>query len=453
MISRLILNKSSQVSIIGGGIIGTSIANELAEKDYQVTIFDKNKGVGDGTTSYSSGICRSYYTLLESAKLANEGYQYWKNWKDYIKVNDPNGYPILRECGALVLQNSNSKNFIDKVIPNMDLLNIPYNILDLKETEKLVKNLGWDISNSYEPMRIDNPKFGLPINNNEILGSIFFPEAGYISDPRLATQNLALAAKEKGVDFILGNQVVKILQEKGRVTGLKLDTGEQIESSIIVNAAGCYSNEVTSMAFPGLPDTVQNDMTITTKSLRQEVAYVPSPMGVDYEKDGVISVDFDLGIYSRPEIGNKILIGGSEPPCDPLEYIDHPDELCSNFTDNWLNYVYRQALRIPNLPIPAGKKVQGIVSTYDVTPDWTPIYDKSLLDGYYMAIGTSGNQFKNAGAVGNLMAKLIDNNENLNLDLDSYNLRHNLDYTKQILNVNTFSRKRRPWLSDGNVLG
>ena len=43
---------------------------------------------------------------------------------------------------------------------------------------------------------------------------------------------------------------------------------------------------------------------------------------------------------------------------------------------------------------------QGIVACYDVTEDWNPVYDKSSLPGYFMAVGTSGNQFKNAGVVG-----------------------------------------------------
>ena len=50
----------------------------------------------------------------------------------------------------------------------------------------------------------------------------------------------------------------------------------------------------------------------------------------------------------------------------------------------------------------------GWVDLYDCSDDWIPIYDRSDLDGFYMAIGTSGNQFKNAPVVGHLMAELID---------------------------------------------
>jgi sarcosine oxidase subunit beta len=63
---------------------------------------------------------------------------------------------------------------------------------------------------------------------------------------------------------------------------------------------------------------------------------------------------------------------------------------------------------MPTLPIPSGAETAGIVAMYDVSDDWIPIYDKSSLPGYYMAIGTSGNQFKCTGPAGYLMASIIE---------------------------------------------
>jgi sarcosine oxidase subunit beta len=63
----------------------------------------------------------------------------------------------------------------------------------------------------------------------------------------------------------------------------------------------------------------------------------------------------------------------------------------SRTQEQWKLQVYRLAKRFPGLPIP--NQPQGIVDLYDVSDDWLPIYDQSSLDGFYMAIGTSGNQF------------------------------------------------------------
>ena len=66
----------------------------------------------------------------------------------------------------------------------------------------------------------------------------------------------------------------------------------------------------------------------------------------------------------------------------------------------------RVAQRIQSLEIP--NQMKGLVDLYDASDDWIPIYDKSSLPGFYMAVGTSGNQYKNAPVVGVLMAELIE---------------------------------------------
>ena len=70
-----------------------------------------------------------------------------------------------------------------------------------------------------------------------------------------------------------------------------------------------------------------------------------------------------------------------------------------------LEPIYRLAQRMPTLGIP--NSPSGIVDLWDVSDDWIPIYDRSDLPGFYLAVGTSGNQFKTAPAAGELMAELI----------------------------------------------
>ncbi len=96
-------------------------------------------------------------------------------------------------------------------------------------------------------------------------------------------------------------------------------------------------------------------------------------------------------------------------------------------------------MRIPNLPIP--NKPQGIVDLYDVSDDWYPIYDKSSLPGYYLAIGTSGNQYKNAPAVGSFMSELIQYCEDGN-NHDKNPMQYKMKYIKHTLDIGFFSRNR-----------
>ena len=164
---------------------------------------------------------------------------------------------------------------------------------------------------------------------------------------------------------------------------------------------------------------VEAGMNIKTRALRHEVHHVPSPEGFDYEQWGYQVSDHTNGIYFRPETGNSILVGSEDPESDERDWIDDPDDYNQNLnTEIWKLQVYRLAKRIPDLSIPA--KPSGLVDLYDVTDDWIPIYDKSDLPGYYMAVGTSGNQFKNAGGVGHLVAELIDGCETGQSNSQSY---------------------------------
>ena len=104
--------------------------------------------------------------------------------------------------------------------------------------------------------------------------------------------------------------------------------------------------------------------------------------------------------------------------------------------------MYRASLRIPSLQIPNSKNQQYIVSTYDVSDDWIPIYDKSSLPGFYMAIGTSGNQFKNAPIVGEMMAHLITTSENGH-DHDAKPVTFHLKNIDRTISMGFYSRKRK----------
>ena len=91
--------------------------------------------------------------------------------------------------------------------------------------------------------------------------------------------------------------------------------------------------------------------------------------------------------------------------------------------------------------MPISTNIKGVVALYDVSDDWIPIYDKSSLPGFYMAIGSSGNQYKNAPIAGIMMADLIEKCENgHNHDKDPIKL--NLSNIKREINVGFYSRNR-----------
>jgi len=260
------------------------------------------------------------------------------------------------------------------------------------ETQKIVKDTWKEVATETSNKLADDG-FWDPAHGR--LGAFFTPDAGYVDDPRLAAANLMAAAQRHGARLLTHREVTAIHRTDDRVTGVELDGVDRLDTPVVVNAAGPLSGAFNKLA------GIDGDFTVGVRPLRQEVHHVR------HGADVPVVADLDLGIYTRPTPGGGLLVGGTEPACDPLQWLENPDDAGSDPTsDVFAAQVTRAARRLPALAVP--NRPNGIVGVYDVADDWTPIYDRTALDGCYVAIGTSGNQFKNAPAVGRLMAQLID---------------------------------------------
>lgn len=413
------MSEQTNVVVIGAGIIGCAVAYELAKGGRSVICVDKNPVAGAGSTANSCAIIRTHYSTLDGAALAKSNYPFWENWSDYLGAEKGETLAVYREIGCCYTCFEENKYGI-KLEEIANTIGIPYEVWT---PAKIREHLSIMNPGHFHPAKApDDPEFGT--QKGEMRYVLFFPKAGYISDPMLATQNIQSAAKRHGTKFMLGRRVIEVTQADGRVSGVVLDDGTVIEAEIVVNVSGPHSYKINEMA------GVADEMNIKTKALRVEVAHVPSPKGFDFEKNGLICSDADIGGYWRPEVGNKILIGSEEPECDPLEWVD-PDDYNTQVTEQARLQAMRGAQRFPEMGVP--NSVQGIADLYDASDDWIPIYDKSALPGFYMAIGTSGNQFKNAPVAGMMMKALIDYEEAGNdhdktpLVFDLPNVDHKLD--------------------------
>ena len=422
------MKRSFDAIIIGAGVIGSAIGFELSKKGYKTLNLDSNPTSGYGSTAASCAIIRVHYSTFDGCALAYEGYHYWKDWENYLGCMDEKGLAKFIECGCMIYKTEANQQ-LKKVIQRADELNIPYKEWDPQDIKE---NLPIVDTHKFGPVKLPtNPEFGKH-NENNLRGSVFFPTAGYVNDPQLSAHNLQRAAENKGAEFKFNSKVVKILQESGRVSGIELEDGSIINSNIVVNVAGPHSMKINQMA------GVEDEMNIKTKALKVEVSHVKPPKDFDYENNAFVVSDSDIGCYSRPETGNHILIGSEDPECDERIYVD-PDNWDDNFTDQWNAQLYRQAQRYPNLPL--SSTVKGVVSLYDVSDDWIPIYDKSDLPGFYMAIGSSGNQYKNAPIAGVMMTKLIEACEN-GQNHDKEPVKLDLKYINREIDIGFYSRNR-----------
>ncbi|MEM7799407.1 MAG: FAD-dependent oxidoreductase, partial [Chloroflexota bacterium] len=264
--------------------------------------------------------------------------------------------------------------------------------------------------------------------------SIHTPESGYVSDPQLATHNLMRAAEAHGGEFLFKAAVSAVRKSGNRVAGVTLSDGQKIDAPIVINVAGPHSFVINRMA------GVEEEMNIKTSALRHEVHHIRSPETINFETEGCHISDGDGSLYFRPEAGNSILIGGEDAEIDGKEWVADPDSYNTALTvEQWKTQTLRLAKRLPSLQIP--ETPRGVVDLYDVSDDWIPIYDRSSLDGFYMAIGTSGNQFKNAPGAGKLMTEIIEAVENGH-DHDGDPVQHTLPNLGLTINAGFFSRNR-----------
>ena len=433
------MTKKYDAIIIGAGVIGCPIAYELAKMGYKTLTVDKLSDAGEGSTAASCAIVRAHYSTEDGVAMAYEGFKYWLDWENYLgNVQDEKGLAKYMNTGSILIKSQGHD--WRKVQSNYDAVGVKYEEWDVAKIKEMVPV--YDMHEFWPVKRPEDPEF---FNEPEKMleGAIFCPEGGYMSDPALSAHNIMRAAEAKGSEFIFNAEVTAVRSENNQVLGITLKDGTEFDAPVVVNVAGPHSYKINQMA-----QGVYEQCNIKTKALRHEVMHCPAPEGYDYLNDGYHTSDGDVGCYYRPEVGNMFLIGSEDPDCDPQEWVD-PDVFYAGqesygrnnqlTVEQWNAQTYRCARRVPDMAIP--NQPRGVCDLYDCSDDWIPIYDKSSMQGFYMAIGSSGNQYKNAPVAGHMMAELIDKCEK-GLDHDKDPLQYTLPHIGRTIDVGFFSRNR-----------
>jgi sarcosine oxidase subunit beta len=433
------MDKKYDVIVIGAGVIGCPIAYELSKMGYKTLNIDKLSDAGSGSTAASCAIVRAHYSTEDGVAMAYEGFKYWLDWGNYLgNITDEKGLARYMNTGSILIKSQGHD--WRKVKKHYEAVGVAYEEWDNDKVRQMAPV--YDMHEFWPVRRPEDPDF-FTEPTKMLEGALFCPEGGYVNDPELSAHNIMRAAEARGGQFVFNAEVIEVRSRQGRVQGVTLKDGTRIDAPVVLNAAGPHSYKINQMA-PG----VYEGCNIKTKALRHEVMHCPAPEGYDYLNTGYHTSDGDVACYYRPEVGNMFLIGSEDPQCDPQVWVD-PDEFYDGKggvgRDNqlteaqWKAQTYRCAKRVPSMQIP--NQPRGTCDLYDCSDDWIPIYDKSELTGFYMAIGSSGNQYKNAPVVGVMMAELIDACEK-GLDHDSTPFQFTLPHIGRKIDVGFFSRKR-----------
>lgn len=422
------------VIVIGAGVLGASVVLELARAGHRVLALDRGPGAGTGSTSASSAVVRFNYSTWTGVVAAWESKHLWEKWADHLEVADAEPLARFVRTGGLFLESPGQDR--TKVLALFDHAAVPYEEWDAATIRERVPHV--DPGRYFPPKRPADDAFWADADGE--LTGCWTPDSGFIDDPQLAAQNLADAARAAGADFRFRAEVAEICRSGDRVEGVTLADGSRLHAPVVINVAGPGSSRINALA--DRSGDVLGEFGVSTRPLRQEVHHVAAPPG--YGTDGTpgpLVADLDLGTYFRAAPGGALLVGGTEPECDPLQWLDDADVFDPNPTAEVHGaQVLRAARRLPELTVP--DRPRGLAGVYDVTEDWIPVYDRTALPGYYVAIGTSGNQFKNAPVVGRFLHELVTACESGH-DHDREPVQVRLAATGHVADLGHYSRLRQ----------
>lgn len=239
----------------------------------------------------------------------------------------------------------------------------------------------------------------------DLVAGCYEPASGYCN-PVETAQGFARAARAAGARIQEGTAVVGLLREADRVRGVRTSAGD-IVAPVVLNAAGLWSAGVAAMAGVDLPIHV----------CRHKISIVSWPEAE--RRPHPMVYDFVTNIYTRPELGEHILVGGLDAE-ESRDAVD-PDSYKEGVSlDESTDALVRVSHRFPVLA--DGRIARGYAGCFDVTPDWHPILDRVGPEGYHVAAGFSGHGFKLSPAVGQMLAALIVDGPGGHPDLPTFRL-------------------------------
>jgi len=361
------MEKTADIVIIGGGVVGVSIAYHLAlRKAGKIILLEKGQ-LGEGSTSRCVGGIRTQFSTEINIRFSLESLKIFEKFEEEFGVN-----PEFKRIGYLFLATTETE------------------IRVFKENVKLQKKFGIPV----EFLNSDEIERRWPyLRMDDILGGTFCSWDGY-AGPSEVLSGFAAAAKRAGVKIYEGMEATAILLKGGGVNGVRIKE-EEISTSIVVNAAGPFAASIGEMAGVKIP----------VKPLRRQV-FVTAPYHLT-DQPIPLTIDFHRGWYFRPEVDGFLLSG--------------PLDLEPSFNTNIDYEAMAEASENAIYRVPALEKARiarGWAGLYEISPDNHAILGKvPEVEGFILANGFSGHGFQHSPAVGKVIAELIVEGKSKTIDI------------------------------------
>jgi sarcosine oxidase subunit beta len=366
------MEKTADVVIIGGGVIGLSIAYYLALKRAgRIVLFEKGQ-LGEGSTSRCVGGIRVQFSTEINIRFSLESLKTFEQFEEEFGVN-----PEFKRIGYLFLATTEWEIGVFKEnIKLQKKFDIPVEFLSPNE-----------IRSSWPYLRMD-----------DILGGTFCSRDGY-AGPNEILSGFVSGAKRAGVKIYEGMEVMGISSIKGKIHSIKTKDGE-IYTHVVVNAGGPYAASIGEMVGIKVP----------VKPLRRQI-FITAPFHLT-DQPFPLTIDFHRGWYFRQE-GDGLLLSG---PLDlePSFNLNIDYEAVAEASENAMH-------RLPVLE--KARIARGWAGLYEISPDHHAILGRvPKVEGFILANGFSGHGFQHSPAVGKVISELITDGEANTIDISPFSI-------------------------------
>jgi sarcosine oxidase subunit beta len=349
--------KKADIVIIGGGVVGCSIAYNLAKLGAKnIILLEKNTLASGSTGRCGAGIRQQFGTKMNCI-LARESIKIFENLSQELE------YDIeLNQGGYLILAYTEKEvNQFKKNVALEQSLNIKARFITVEEAKEIVP----------------------PLNTEGILAATFCPTDGH-ANPFKTNFAYAEAAERLGVKIYTFTEVKEIETENHKIVAVNTDKGKVL-TPMVVNAAGGYSGIIGKMVGVDIPVYSQRHQILITEPV--DPLFRPMLMS------------FSRNFYGQQTPHGSIIMGFG----DPNERKD------GDIGSSW-QFAQEMAQKMTAV-LPLLKEVSMVrqwAGLYNMSPDAQPILgEHPQIEGFYMAIGFSGHGFMLAPITSKLIAELI----------------------------------------------
>ena len=351
------LPTSAEVVVIGGGVIGTSIAFHLAEAGVTGVVLLERDELGTGSTCKAAGGVRAQFSDRINIELGA------RSLEAFTRFGRRPGQEIdLHQVGYLfLLSREKDVQSFERDVALQNELGVDSRMIDVAEARRL------------SPL----------IDTDGLLAAAFSPDDGHCT-PESVVLGYATAARRLGATLLTGVTVTGIDVRGGEARTVHTDRGS-ITAGTVVCAAGAWSQELGEMAGTALPVTPVRRQIVFTEPMPDLPPVVP------------FTIDFATSYYFHRE-GRGLLLGMSDPDQEPGFHL--------SYSEQWLPRLGEaiEARTPALLDVGLGTGWAGL---YEVTPDHNALIGRSsTTPNFLYATGFSGHGFLQAPAVGEVIRDL-----------------------------------------------